>query len=143
MKEEHGLPYKIKVLVSKDLGQDELVVGLGDLKDINILHKEFPSKLPEWRRDDARIVNVQYNSIRGDQLNEFKEPVKDFKGAEGPKKQRQEFQELDQEFKEPVKEIKGAEGSKEQSQEFQESDQEFKEPVKDFKGAEGSKEQSQ
>ena len=81
VQEEHGLPHKIKVLVSKDLGQDELVVGLGDLKDINILHKEFPRTLPEWRRDDARSVNFQYNSIRGDQCiesdPEFKEPVKD------------------------------------------------------------------
>ena len=42
VQEEQGLPYKIKVLVTKDLGPDELVVGLEDLKDINILHKDFP-----------------------------------------------------------------------------------------------------
>ena len=47
------------MLVSKDLGQDQLVVGLEDLKDINILHKEFPKTLPEWRREDAINVNVQ------------------------------------------------------------------------------------
>ena len=32
--EEHGIQHKIKVLVSKYLGQDELDVGLEDLKDI-------------------------------------------------------------------------------------------------------------
>ena len=49
VQEKHGLPHRIKVLVSKDLGKDELVVGLEDLKDLNILHKEFPKTLPEWR----------------------------------------------------------------------------------------------
>ena len=70
VQEEHGLPHKIKVLVSKDLGQDELVVGLEDLKDINILHNEFQKTLPEWRRKEERNVNVQYNSLRGDMWNE-------------------------------------------------------------------------
>ena len=66
------------MLVSKDLGPDELVVGLEDLKNINILHKEFPKTLPEWRREDAKQVNAQYNSIRGDQWNEQME-VKEVK----------------------------------------------------------------
>ena len=66
VQEEYGLPHIIKVSVSKDLGPDELVVGLEDLKNINILHKEFPKTLPEWRREDAKQVNAQYNSIRGD-----------------------------------------------------------------------------
>ena len=70
VQEEHGFPHKIKVLVSKDLGKNELVVGLEDLKDIGILHKEFPKTLPERRREDAKQFNVQYNSIRGDQWNE-------------------------------------------------------------------------
>ena len=73
VQEEHGLPHKIKVLVSKDMGQDELVVGWEDLKYIDILHKEFPKILSEWRREDARSVDVQYNSIRGDQWNEQRE----------------------------------------------------------------------
>ena len=54
VQEEHGLPHKIKVLVSKDLGKNELVVGVEDLKDIGILHKEFPKTLPERRREDAK-----------------------------------------------------------------------------------------
>ena len=41
VQEEHGLPPKIKMLVSKDLGPDELV-GLEDLKNINILTKGLP-----------------------------------------------------------------------------------------------------
>ena len=72
-----------KVLVSKDLGPDELVVGLEDLKDINILHKEFPKTLPEWKREDARQVNAQYNSIRGDQWNEQMEVKEKRKRARG------------------------------------------------------------
>ena len=72
-----------KVLVSKDLGPDELVVGLEDLKDINILHKEFPKTLPEWKREDARQVNAQYNSIRGDQWNEQMEVQEKRKRARG------------------------------------------------------------
>ena len=40
------MPHKTKVLVAKDLGTDKRVVGLEDLKEINILHKEFPKTLP-------------------------------------------------------------------------------------------------
>ena len=78
VQEEYGLPHKIKVLVSKDLGPDKLFVGLEDMKNINILHKEFPKTLPEWRREDAKQVNAQYNSIRGDQWKEQME-VKEVK----------------------------------------------------------------
>ena len=53
-----------------DLGTDELVVGLEDLKDFKMIHKDFPKTLPEWRREDARQVNAQFNSIRGEQWNE-------------------------------------------------------------------------
>ena len=63
VQEECGMPHKIKVLVSGDLGPDKLLVGFKDLKNINILHKEFPKTLPEWRRQDAKQVNAQYNSI--------------------------------------------------------------------------------
>jgi hypothetical protein len=56
--------------VTKDFGPDELVVGVQDIKDINILHKDFPKTLPEWRRENAKQANAQYNSIRGDQWNE-------------------------------------------------------------------------
>ena len=65
-----GLPHKIRVLISKDLGQDELVVGLEDLKDLGILHREFPKTLPEKRKENIKQVIVQYNSIRGDKLSE-------------------------------------------------------------------------
>ena len=70
LQEEHRIQHKIKVLVSKDMGQDEFVVGLVDLKDIGILHREFPKTLPERRREDAKQFNIQCNSIRGDQWNE-------------------------------------------------------------------------
>ena len=53
VQEEYRMPHKIKVLVSKNLDADELVVGVADL---NILHKEFPKTLPEWRREDAKQV---------------------------------------------------------------------------------------
>ena len=55
--EEHVIPHKIKVLVSKDLGKNELVVGVEDLKDIGILHREFPKTLPEGRREDAKQLS--------------------------------------------------------------------------------------
>ena len=67
VQEEYGLSHKIKVLVSKDLGQVELVVGLEDLKDLGILHPEFPRTIPDKRREGAQIHKMQYNSIRGDQ----------------------------------------------------------------------------
>ena len=47
-----------------------MVVGLEDLKDIGILHREFPKILPERRREDAKQFNIQYNIIRGVQWNE-------------------------------------------------------------------------
>ena len=46
VQEDDGLPLKIQVLVSKGLGKEELVVGLEDLKELNILHKDFPRTLP-------------------------------------------------------------------------------------------------
>ena len=52
---------------------------MGDLKDIIILHKEFPRTLPEWRINEAR-------SVKGDQWNESDH---EFKGAEGSKEQSQ------------------------------------------------------
>ena len=75
VQEEYGRPHKIKVQVPKDLGADKLVVGLEHFKDINIFHKEFP----EWRSKDAKRVNAQYNSIKGDQWNEQME-VKEKRG---------------------------------------------------------------
>ena len=50
VQEDEGLPLNIKVLISKSLGQEELVVGLSDLKDMNILNKDFPRTLSEFRR---------------------------------------------------------------------------------------------
>ena len=67
MQEELGFPHKIKVLISKDLGKQDIVIGLEDLKNLGILHQDFPKTLPEKRREQ---VNMQYNSIRGDQWSE-------------------------------------------------------------------------
>ena len=67
VQEEYKIPHKIKVLISIDLGQDELVLGLEDLKDLGILHPEFPRTMPDKRREGAPIYNVKYNSIKGDQ----------------------------------------------------------------------------
>ena len=68
MVQEHdGLPLKINVLVSKTLGKEELVVGPNDLKDLNILHKDFPRTLPEFRRSARFSKPSQYNTMRGDQ----------------------------------------------------------------------------
>ena len=48
VEEEYGHPYTIEVLVSKDLGHEEMVVGLEDLKAMKILHKDFPETMPEF-----------------------------------------------------------------------------------------------
>ena len=53
VQEEMGYPLKIDVPVSKSLGEGELVVGLEDLNGLHILHKEFPSTLPEFRRGQS------------------------------------------------------------------------------------------
>ena len=45
VEEEYGYPYNIQVLVSKNLGKQELVVGLEDLKAPRILHKDFPNTM--------------------------------------------------------------------------------------------------
>ena len=42
VRENQGFLNVIKVLVSKSLGQDQLVVGLEDLKTLHILHNDFP-----------------------------------------------------------------------------------------------------
>ena len=67
VQEDDGLPLKINVLVSRSLGKEELVVGLSDLKDLNILHKDFPRTLPEFRRSAKFSKPSQYNTMRGDQ----------------------------------------------------------------------------
>ena len=41
IQEEYGLLHKIKVIISRDFGQNGLVVGLKDLKDLGTLHHEF------------------------------------------------------------------------------------------------------
>ena len=70
MQEELGLPHIRKILISKDLDKDELVAGFEGLKDVGILHHEFPKTLPEKMSHNAKQVNVQYNSIRGDHWSE-------------------------------------------------------------------------
>ena len=66
VQEEDGWPLKIHVLVSKRLGKGELVVGLEDLKELHILHKDFPRTLPEFRRGAKLNKPAQYNSMRGE-----------------------------------------------------------------------------
>ena len=66
VQEEEGWPLKIDVLVSKSLGEGELVVGLEDLKELHILHKEFPITLPEFRSGAKLNKPSQYNTMRGD-----------------------------------------------------------------------------
>ena len=67
VQEDDGLPLKINVLISRSLGKEELVLGLSDLKDMNILHKDFPRTLPEFRRSAKFSKPSQYNTMRGDQ----------------------------------------------------------------------------
>ena len=46
------------MLVSKDLGKEELVVGLEDLKDLGILHNEFPRTMPE-----KKLSTIQWSAV--------------------------------------------------------------------------------
>ena len=41
-------------------------MGLEDLKELHILHKEFPRTLPEFRRGAKLNKPSQYNTMRGD-----------------------------------------------------------------------------
>ena len=50
VEEEYGHPYNIQVLVSKNLGKEEMVVKLKDLKALGILHKDFPRTMPHIRK---------------------------------------------------------------------------------------------
>ena len=52
---------------------------LKDLKNLGILHQDFPKTLPEKRREQ---VNMQYNSIRGDQWSEQMEIKERMEGRE-------------------------------------------------------------
>ena len=49
VKEEYGIPHEIKVILSKDLGEESLVVGQEHLKTPKILHKGSPRTLSEHR----------------------------------------------------------------------------------------------
>ena len=49
--DKYGIPHKIKVLISRDLLQDKLVVELEDFKDLGTLHLEYLRTLPEKRRE--------------------------------------------------------------------------------------------
>ena len=72
--EDYGHPYTIGVSVSKDLGHEEMVMGLEDLKSMKILHMDFPETLPEFQTEKSktkeRLNNFKNNSIRGDQCAE-------------------------------------------------------------------------
>ena len=70
VEEEYGYPYNIQVLVSKNLGKQELVVGLEDLKAPRILHKDFPNTMQDPRRWGRDAREERYNSIRGDRWGE-------------------------------------------------------------------------
>ena len=86
VQEEYGLPHKIKVLVSEDLGLEELVVVLKDLTVPRILHQEIPRKMLYKIRKEVEINNVQNNIIRGDQGSdqmEMKEQRKERERASG------------------------------------------------------------
>ena len=50
VRELEGIPSCFQVLVSKDIGKDEMVVGIDDLKTLHILHQDFPKTIPEYRR---------------------------------------------------------------------------------------------
>ena len=67
VQEEYGPLHMIKVRVSKDLGQEKLVVGLEDRKDLGILHPEFRRTMPDKRRKGAHKNNVKYDIIKGNQ----------------------------------------------------------------------------
>ena len=45
-----GIPSYFQVLVSKDIGKDDMVVGIDELKTLHILRADFPRTLPEFRR---------------------------------------------------------------------------------------------
>ena len=62
VQEKEGIPLKITVLISKSLGEEELVIGLRDLKDMHILHEDFPRTLPEFRLQYSKPS--QYNTMR-------------------------------------------------------------------------------
>ena len=62
VQEKEGLPLKITVLISKSLGEEELVIGLSDLKDMHILNKDFPRTLPEFRTNTKYSKPSQYNT---------------------------------------------------------------------------------
>ena len=50
VREMTGIPSCFQVLVSKDIGKDDVVIGIDELKTLHILHQDFPRTLPEFRR---------------------------------------------------------------------------------------------
>ena len=50
VRELAGIPSYFQVLVSKDIWRDEMLVAIDELKTLHILHADFPSTLPEFRR---------------------------------------------------------------------------------------------
>ena len=50
VRETEGISSCFQVLVSKDIGNDELVGGIDELKTLHILHQDFPKTIPEYRR---------------------------------------------------------------------------------------------
>ena len=50
VREMAGIPSCFQVLVSKDIGKDDMVIGIDELKTLHILHQDFPRTLPEFRR---------------------------------------------------------------------------------------------
>ena len=66
VRQQQGIRTEIRIIISKSLGKEEMVVGLADLKSLNLLHKDFPrpcqasggrascAKISEWRRTRSR-----------------------------------------------------------------------------------------
>ena len=70
VKEENGLSHKRKVLVSKDLDQDKLVIGPEYLNDIGILHKQFPKTLSEKLPARQGNTSIQATASGGRPMEE-------------------------------------------------------------------------
>ena len=50
VRELAGISGYFQVLVSKDIGREELLVGINELKTLHILHADFSMTLPKFRR---------------------------------------------------------------------------------------------
>ena len=63
------IPSCFQVLISRDIGKNDMVIGIDELKTLHILHQDFPKTLPEFGRAySGNHVHLHMPVVKDDEV---------------------------------------------------------------------------